>query len=93
MNRASKICTVTRIGRLWDAVLGPSCAKSVRSHTDSAWGGGGWGDTIGWGAGGGVGEPRTGIIYKHSINAMLSMPARGGRAPCFAFGPSIKKYV
>ena len=43
-------------------VLGPACAKSVRSHTDSAWGVGGWGggDTIG---GEGVGEPRTGIIY------------------------------
>ena len=32
----------------------------MHSHTDSAWGGWGGGDTIG---GGGVGEPRTGIIY------------------------------
>ena len=42
-------------------VLGPACAKSVRSHTDSAWG-------VGGGGGGGRiplgGEPpRTGIIY------------------------------
>ena len=60
MNRASKICTVTRIGRLWDAILGTDdgfgalmCKKCAQSHR-------GWvgGDTIG-----GVGEPRTGIIY------------------------------
>ena len=39
-------------------VLGPACAKSVRSHTDSAWGvgGGGWGDTI-WGGGSANREP------------------------------------
>ena len=46
MNRAAKISAVTQIGRLWDAILvilGPACAKSVRSHTDSAWGVGGGG--------------------------------------------------
>ena len=42
------------------SLLEPSCGKRVHSHTDSAWGGWGGGDTIG---GGGVGEPRTGIIY------------------------------
>ena len=42
-----------------DRLLEPSCGKSVHCHTVSAWGGWG-GDTIG---GGGVGEPRTGIIY------------------------------
>ena len=37
----------------------------MHSHTVSAWGGcGGGGDTIG---GGGVGEPRTGIIYGHAL--------------------------
>ena len=33
-------------------VLGPACAKSVRSHTDSAWGVGGWGGGYHWGGGG-----------------------------------------
>ena len=55
----------------WDAILvtvaafGALMWKSVHSHTDSAWGGwgGGGGDTIG----GGVGEPRTGII--HAVHA------------------------
>ena len=42
-------------------VLGPSCAKSVRSRTDSAWGVGGLGGYHLEGLG--VGEPRTGIIY------------------------------
>ena len=56
MNRAAKIGAVTQIGRLWDAILvtddglGPACA--------TAWGVGG-----GIPLGGGVGEPRTGIIY------------------------------
>ena len=36
----------------------------MHSHTDSAWGGWGGGDTIG---GGGVGEPRTGIIYTYAL--------------------------
>ena len=45
------------------AVLMPSCAKSVPSHADSAWGVGRWGIPLGrGGGGGGVGEPRTGII-------------------------------
>ena len=57
----------------WDAILVtvvalgalmPSCGKRVHSHTDSAWGGWGGGDTIG---GGGVGEPRTGIIHIYII--------------------------
>ena len=51
MNPAAKNCTVTRIGRLWDAilvttVLGPSCAKSVCSHRFG----------LGSGAGGGGGR-------------------------------------
>ena len=48
-----------------DDGFGALMCKSVRSHTDSAWGGGGG---IFWGGigGGGVGEPRTGIIYRSS---------------------------
>ena len=62
MNRASKICTVTRIGRLWDAILvtedgfGALMCKKVCAVTQTRLGEGvGGGDTIG----GGVGEPRT----------------------------------
>ena len=45
-------------------VLGPSCAESVRSHTDSAWGV--------------VGEPRTGIIYTPTLELGPKNPTRGG---------------
>ena len=66
-----KNCTVTRIGRLWDAILVTDdgfgalmCQKCVQSQIRlGEWGGGGGGDTIGGGGGRGVGEPRTGIIY------------------------------
>ena len=44
----------------------------VCSHTDSAWGVGG-GDTIG---GGGVGEPRTGIIYTYICLRLICPYAR-----------------
>ena len=52
-------------------VLGPSCGKSVRSHTDSAWGGVGRGDTIGGGVVVGGGGRRTEnrdhiYIYTHT---------------------------
>ena len=58
MNPAGKNCTVTRIGRLWDAILVTDdgfgalicqkCESQIRLGE--------------WGGGGGVGEPRTGII-------------------------------
>ena len=67
-----KKCTVTRIGRLWEAILvtddgfAALKCKSVRSHTDSAWGVFGCGgDTVG---GGGVGEPRTGIVSPKALS-------------------------
>ena len=56
----------------WDAILvtvaafGALMWKSVHSHTDSAWEGGEGGEGILLG-GGGVGEPRTGII--HAVHA------------------------
>ena len=56
MNRAGKISAVTRIGRLWDVILVTDDGFGARMCR----GVGGGGDTIG---GGGVGEPRTGIIY------------------------------
>ena len=57
MNRASNICTVTRIGRLWDAILVTDdgfgalmckkCAQPHRLGLRRGCGGGGWGgDTI-----------------------------------------------
>ena len=46
--------------RFWS----PHVEKRVHSHTDSAWGGWGGGG-IPWG--GGVGEPRTGIMYMYII--------------------------
>ena len=72
----------------WDAILvtvdgfgfgtltGESCLKNVHSHTVSAWGGGG----------GGVGEPRTGIIdgeagclrLKETTLTMSRLPIRLG---------------
>ena len=52
-------------------VLGPSCAKSVRSHRFGLGSGG-----YHWG-GGGVGEPRTGIIYAAAgkLQLQVSFPA------------------
>ena len=70
MNRAGKISAVTRIGRLWDAILvtddgfgARMCKKCAQSHRFGllGWVGGGGGIPLG---GGGVGEPRTGIIYQ-----------------------------
>ena len=48
-------------------VLGTACAKSVRSHTDSAWGVGGWGGGGGyhWGGGGGRRTENRDHIYEH----------------------------
>ena len=49
MNRASKICTVTRIGRLCDAILvtddgfGPSCVKVTQNRLGEGWVGRGGG--------------------------------------------------
>ena len=70
MNRAGEICTVTRIGRLWDAILVTNdgfgvlmCKKVCAAVTQIRLGE--WvsaaGDTIG-GGGGGVGVPRTGHV-------------------------------
>ena len=81
----------------WDAILvtvdgfgfgtltGESCLKNVHSHTVSAWGGGGGAGGIPWG-GGGVGEPRTGIIdgeagclrLKETTLTMSRLPIRLG---------------
>ena len=52
-------------------VLGPACAKSVQSHRfglGSGWGGYHWG--------GGVGEPRTGIIYTYICLRLICPYAR-----------------
>ena len=65
MNPAGKNCTVTRTGRLWDAILVTDdgfgalmCQKRAQSQIRlGEWGRGGYH----WG--GGVGEPRTLIIY------------------------------
>ena len=62
MNPAGKNCTVTRIGRLWDAILVTDdgfgalmCQQCAQSQIRlGEWGGGG-GDTI-WGGGGGAGS-------------------------------------
>ena len=66
MNRAATISAVTQIGRLWDAILvtddgfgARMCKKCAQSHRFGL-GSGGGGIPLG---GGGVGEPRTGIIY------------------------------
>ena len=63
MNLAGKICTVTRIGRLWDAILVTDdgsgalmCKQFAQSHR--------------FGIGGGVGEPRTGIITRNMMPSM-----------------------
>ena len=66
MNRAAKTSAVTQIGRVWDAILvtddgfgARMCKKCAQSHRFGL--GSGWGGVpLG---GGGVGEPRTGIIY------------------------------
>ena len=69
VNRAGRICTVTRIGRLWDAILvtdaglRPSCEKCAQSHRFGLRSGRVGGIPLGGGWGGGVGEPTTGIIY------------------------------
>ena len=57
MNPAGKNCTVTRIGRLWDAILVTDdgfgalmCQKCAQSQIRlGEWAGGGGGDTIGGG--------------------------------------------
>ena len=56
MNPAAKICTVTRIGRLWDAILVTDdgfgalmCQKCVQSQIRLGEWGKGEGDTIGGG--------------------------------------------
>ena len=72
MNPAGKNCTVTRIGRLWDAILVTDdgfgalmCQQCAQSQIRlGEWGGGGGIPFGGGGGGGGVGEPRTGIIYE-----------------------------
>ena len=69
MNRASKICTVTRIGRLWDAILvtddgfGALMCKKVCAVTQTRLGEGVGGGGIPLGGGSANREPRPYYIY------------------------------
>ena len=80
VNRASKICTVTRVGRLfWDAILVTDdgfgallCKKCAQSHES-----GGWGDTIGW-RGGRRTENRDHIQAQHKCDVVNASSWRPG---------------